>query len=495
MRESRAWRSTAALLPLLIAAVLPSSSFGSTELARAYLIDEPDLAGGQVFFMTAWREDGYAIRVVGPGISARTAARGREAGKAESRSYSFDAAVGRVGVEGSRIHEEGDSGTSDPSAGVTYDYHDSRLLVGERAAALAPVAECSGQGTFFPYAVGALYVAFVDDCPGSELVDPGSPRLRYLDFAAAEGRRRTIRLSGGRFMTDEYRDRLSISGHWAAVDASIPNAGTAPPYESPITVVLDLAAGRESYRVDRFRDPVAGPSGGAAIDSDGTLVTASGAMGDECEGTLAFHTPANPEPHPLPGRACAARLDIDQGNFIFIGDSGDGPAVMAGDIAASAPRTVALVDPELVRGVGIEARQVAFGLATCGGATSIHLASLDERPSDLRESPRCPVRLASRRMTLHPGGRGALRLECPRGCDVRAALRVARQTANGPRLRTIAYGHVASRGPTARLRFELPPRARSMLPRGVRAARVELVSVNLAGRNPTIRVPIRLRVG
>jgi hypothetical protein len=122
MRQSRArgtWAG-AVILAVGISAALPCVSAGSTELARPYLLDGPELADGRVFFMTSWREDGYALQVAGPGARVRTVATGREAGPANYRHYSFDVAPGRIGLQASRISHEGDSGLSDPSAGVTW---------------------------------------------------------------------------------------------------------------------------------------------------------------------------------------------------------------------------------------------------------------------------------------------------------------------------------------------------------------------------------------
>jgi hypothetical protein len=491
MRQSRArgtWAG-AVILAVAISAALPCVSAGSTELARPYLLDGPELADGRVFFMTSWREDGYALQVAGPGARVRTVATGREAGPADYRHYSFEVAPGRIGLQASRISHEGDSGLSDPSAGVTVEYQDSRLLIGETADALVPTASCSGVGESFPYGVEGSFVAFIDDCPWSD-VDPtiGSRHLRYVDFSDGAARRRAISLPRGQLI-----DGLQLAGGYAALAATVTNPGPPPPYDYFHIVVVDLAAGRETYRVERYVEPYVG-SAAAAIDVDGTIVTVSPAAG-KCEGTLAFHTPAEPEPHPLPGRACSTTLEIDGGTFLFLGESEGRPALMVGDVAGSAPRPLVLVDHALLEGFRIEGRQVVYGLATCGGATSIQLASLDEGVSRAPTGLRCPVRLASRRMRLGRDGRGAVRLRCPRGCEVSALLRLPpRPAERGRRFRSIGFAYARSRGPSAVLRFELYRRAGSRLPQGTTKARVDLVSRNLGPHDTTIRVPIRLRV-
>jgi len=271
-------------------------------------------------------------------------------------------------LQGSRIRSEGDQGTSDPSAGVTIDYQRSRLLVGSTPDALVAVARCDGAGTSFPYAVGQRFVAFVDECPLTELSDTGSPHLRYLDFSDGSPRRRSVTLDSGRFLTDEYHDRLRVAGRWAAVDAFVP--GEDPPglAGNDPTVVIDLAAGREVYRVARYRAPYPGPSlesDGAAVDVDGTLVTVSGAT-QECAGTLAFHTPAEPAPHALPGRACAPPVEVDDGAFLYHGLAEGRRALMLGDVNSAAPRPVALGDdPGVIQAFDIEDGRAVYGVAAC----------------------------------------------------------------------------------------------------------------------------------
>jgi hypothetical protein len=472
-----------------VSALFPSVSVASTELARSYLIDGPELADGRVYFMTSWREDGYAVRLAGANGRVRTVATGRAAGRARYRGYSFEVAPGRIGLQRSRVSYEGDSGLSDPSAGVTIEYQDSRLLVGETADVLVPTASCSGVGRSFPYDVASSFVAFIDWCPFSDVDDTiGSRHLRYVDFSEGTGRRRRISLPRGQWI-----DGLRVAGHYAAVDATVPNPGPSPPSTLYPIVVFDLAAGRESYRVERPATPNGGAAGWA-IDADGTLLTVSPSTA-RCKATLAYYTVTEPGPHPLPGHACFTESEIHGGTFLYRGKSGGRPALMIGDVGGSAPRPLLLADDALPRGFDIEGRSAVYGLATCGGATSIQFASLEEGVSQAPTHLRCPVRLASRRLTLHPDGHGALRLRCPRGCEVSARLRLApRPGGSRRRFRSIGFGYAQSRGPSALMRVELYRRARSQLPRGTTKARVDLFSRNLGPHDTTIRAPIELRV-
>ena len=475
---------------------VPAGSSAATELAREYLLDGPQLAGGRVLFMTGFGRDGYALRSSGETGPVRTVARAREPGPAESRAYSFEAAPGRIGVEGSRIRSESDSGTSDPSAGSSIYYHRSRLLVGSDPRALTPVARCGGAGTSFPYAVGQSFVAFVDQCPSSELGETGSPSLRYLDYSAGAPSRRSVTLQSGRFTPNEFTDRLRVAGRWAAVDASIPNSGPPPPYDFTPTIIVDLAAGREAYRVERYRAPSGAPeleTDGAAVDSDGTLVTVSGAD-EKCGGTLAFHTPAEPFRHPLAGRVCAPAIEVDHGAFLYLGLADGRRALMLGGIDGTTPRPVALGGAGIVQSFDIEDGRVVYGLDTCGKETAVRISSPDagEMVSPLELG--CPVRLASRRVRVSRRGALTLRLRCPRGCDVtaRLTLRVMRSSRHG-RVRTTAYSGTASRGPRARVRFLLTRRQRSRLVRGVSRGHVTLSSSKLGLRGYE-SVDSRLRV-
>lgn len=476
--------------------IVPAGSSASTELAREYLLDGPQLAGGRVFFMTGFGRDGYALRVPGETGPVRTVARGREPGPGKSRAYSFEAAPGRIGVEGSRIRNESDSGTSDPSAGATVEYHRSRLLVGSAPRALTPVARCDGAGTSFPYAVGQSFVAFVDHCPSSELGETGSPSLRYLDYSAGTPSRRSVTLQSGRFTPDDFVDRLRVAGQWAAVDASVPNSRPPPPYDFSPTVVVDLAAGREAYRVERYQASSGAPrleTDGAAIDSDGTLVTVSGAD-EKCTGTLAFHTPAEPFRHPLAGRVCAPAVEVDRGAFLYLGFAGGRHALMLGSVDGRTPRPVALGGPGIVQSFDVEDGRVVYGLDTCGKETAVRISSPDagEVVSPLELG--CPVRLASRRVRVSRRGSLTLRLRCPRGCDVsaRLVLRVMRSSRHG-RVRTTAYSGTASRGPRARVRFLLTRRQRSRLVRGVSRGHVTLSSSKLGLRGyKSVRSKLRV---
>jgi len=445
-------------------------------------------------FMTAFGRDGYALWAGSERVPVRVVARGREAGKAAYRDYSFEAAPGRIGVQRSRIRYEGDQGTSDPSAGVTIEYHRSRLLVGSAPPALAPVARCEGQGLSFPYAVGQSYVAFVDECPSTELDDTGSRRLRYLDYSAGPPRRRSFALKRGRFLGDPYEDRLRVAGRWAAVDASVPNSGPAPPYQFSPTIVVDLAAGREVYRVERYPYPSPSTGYGAAIDEDGTLVTVSNAT-KECKGTLAFHTPADPSRHPLPGRACAPAIEVYGGTFLYMGLANGRRGLMVGNVDGRPRRPLALAGPEGIQNFDIEGQRVVYSLEACAEATSVRLTSLEGEEADPQQDRRCPVRLASRRTRLDRRGRVRLRLRCPRGCEVtgRLTLPLRRNGLRGRR-RTSTRASTYSTGPTATLEFSLNRRARRRLGGGGAAkARVALSSSNIGSRGAT-RVRSNLRV-
>jgi hypothetical protein len=467
---------------LAVAAAVPAGSAGSIPLARDYLLDGPRLAGGQVLYMTRWREDGYALWAGGGDAPPRVVATGRAAGRAVYRGYSFDAAAGRIGVLGSGIWRESDSGLSDPSAGVTVDYHDSRLLVGEVPWEVRPVARCVGAGTSFPYAVGESFVAFVDDCLESDVDEVGSPHLGYVDFSGGTPRRRRVTLANGLFPNDDYNYSLQVAGRWAAVDATFFEADG----ERTPALVMDLAAGGVAYRVERD-----GPMS-FSLDADGTLVTVSGGT-TNCADTLAFHTPSEPGRHPLPGEACRHAVEVDAGRFLFVGRAGGGPSLMLGRLDGSAPRPLVRLYHDDLAGFDIEGGQVVYGLGTCGGATAIRLASVEESDFRPRADRRCPVRVASRRARMRPGGRVAVRLGCPRGCAVSAELLLE---SRGPRRRRpIFTTSVESQGPTARLPFRIPRSTRARLPSGTTRARLVLFSRNLGRlRDTIVRSPIRLRV-
>jgi hypothetical protein len=276
------------------------------------------------------------------------------------RRYSFDAAPGRIGLMHSRLSLEPDSGLSDPSAGVLIEYHSSRLLAGRTPRRLTRVARCAGVGSSFPYAVGSAHVAFARDCPASDLDEAGSRQLRYLDLSGATPRRRALTVAGGRFMTSEWSDSLRVAGPWLAVDATV--SGTAH------TLVYDLVAGGEAYRVAR-------PSGWA-LDGDGNLVTVSGDP-HRCATAMAFHAPADPAPHPLPYRACSPAVEVDAGRILFIGEAGGRRALMLGALDGAAPRPLAWRGG-LIRSFDIEAGRIAYGRVTCGRATEVRVASVDE---------------------------------------------------------------------------------------------------------------------
>jgi hypothetical protein len=427
---------------IALAAAVPADAAPSTQVARSILLDGPQLAGGQVLWMTGSAHGGYALWSASPGARPR-------------------------------LWFESDSGVSHPSAGVTVPYHHSRLLVGENLTHLAQVAECSGVGDSFPYAVGTAFVALMDACRASDLDDTGSRRLRYVDFSADQPLRRTVNLAGGRFMAGEFNDSMRVSGRWAAVDG-------------PATAVIDLAGGREAYRVERV--------GGWALGADGTLVTVSQTE-DRCQAELAFHTVAEPSPHPLPYLACNTAVDVDSGRILFTGEAAGRTTLMLGGLDGAPPRPI-VHDDGLVWRSDLEGTQIAYQLDTCGPATAIRLISVEE--SDLRPPAdrRCPVRLITRRASIGPRWRVTLRVRCPRGCAIAADLRVPRRTRAGHTFRPrLASAGAESSGPAATLRFEVPAGARARLPGGTVAARVDLFSPQLGDSGETVlRVPIRLRL-
>ncbi|MDQ3091143.1 MAG: hypothetical protein M3R46_05660, partial [Actinomycetota bacterium] len=308
-------------------------------------------------------------------------------------------------------------------------------------------------------------------------------------------------LKRGRFLGDPYEDRVRVAGAWAAVDASIPNSGQTPPYQFSPTIVVDLAAGREVYRVERYPYPSPYTGYAAAIDEDGTLVTVSDAT-EECKGTLAFHTPTGPCPHPLPGRACAPAIEVDDGTFLYIGLANGQRGLMVGNVDGRAPAPMALAGKERIHNFDIEDQRVVYGLEACGEATSVRLVSLKQEGVDPLRDPHCPVRLASRRTRLNQRGRVRLRLRCPRGCEVtgRLSLPLRNDGHRGPR-RTSTRSSTRSIGPTATLEFFLDRRARRLLAgggavRGVAA----LSSSNIGSRGATrvrstllVRLPRRAR--
>jgi hypothetical protein len=53
-------------------------------------------------------------------------------------------------------------------------------------------------------------------------------------------------------------DGLQVAGRYAALDATVTNPGPPPPYDYSHIVVVDLAAGRETYRVERYGYPYVG---------------------------------------------------------------------------------------------------------------------------------------------------------------------------------------------------------------------------------------------
>lgn len=434
-------------------------------------MDGPEIADGRVFFLSS-RGDGYVLHAVRPGHTRRVIGRGREPGKALWRRYSFSAAPGQFAVQGSLIGEGGDSGTSDPSAGVTDYYHRSRTLAGPRPSGLAFAGRCSGIGEGFPFTLSSMFLVYPAHCPGDDLDDAGTKRLGVVDLREGRSRRRTVGVEGLRFL--DYSDELSAAGRWLAVAA-------APSYErepgdptetedgSPIdysgsdsekatTVVLDLASGRVAYQAPQADTS---DSYGAAVDQHGRLFNVHGDS-ERCRGQLAIYTIRRPTGRPLSRQACSPVLAAEQGTVIYEGKVGKQRALMAGGVLGEEPRAIALVGRlGVLRGFDVSGHQVTYGLATCGTDTAIRLTSLDTKDAGRPVQSACSAEVAPGRGPVLRRRAVSVPLRCPRGCRGVAVLRrLATRPKKPERLSSTSFETDERR---ERLWFRISRRQRSLL--------------------------------
>lgn len=345
-----------------------------------------------------------------------------------------------------------------------------------------------------------MFLVYPEHCPSDDLDEAGTKRLGVVNLAGGRPMRRTLGVSGERFL--DYSDELSVAGRWLAVaaapsnerrpgDPNVTEDGTPIDYsgsdpDRATTIVLDLASGDEAYRV-RQTDTSDGYQ--AVVDQQARLFTVTGAQSG-CRGRLAVHTVKRPTPRPLPGRACSPVLAADSGAVVYEGkDAGGQRALMAANADGGQPRAIAsLGEHGVLQGFDLSGRNVAYSLATCGTQTAIRLASLDARGPGRPLRSSCsvrmsgPPRLAVRERSI------PVRLLCPGGCRGVAVLRRLSRGAGKPERITSTTFETNERHPLVSL--PASSRQRASLHHGDRA-RLDLYAES---RNRSSQRPVRRRL-
>jgi hypothetical protein len=295
--------------------------------------------------------------------------------------------------------------------------------------------------------------------------------VTVLDFApGAVVPQRTIELGTGQ----EQEGALRLAGRYVAYVVGARSARARNPARQ--VVVYDWVAGAEVYRVSASVDvPLPGDFRFDHFDlqADGKVVAASAARVEDpeddakapCEDSIAivWWSPAEPQPHVLPQKACQARVAIGADRIAFFRRSGaTGAELVTTDLTGAPVAPVATFAHEgSIHAFDFDGARAAFAVRGCVHPTVYAEVAQPAAPAAFPQ-PDCPIRLSKSAGRVGRGGFANVRAGCPNGCrdlDIEVT---------SPFKYNLS-GRVGA-GKTRTFRVRLPASLRARLARGRRVA-------------------------
>ena len=222
---------------------------------------------------------------------------------------------------------------------------------------------------------------------------------------------------------------VRLAGRYVAYVVGARNSGATSPERA--AVVCDWVAGTEVYRA---RASSAVPLPGDFrfdrfdLQADGTLVAASARRDPydqrddpkpPCEDSLgvAWYSPAEPQAHLLPLKACSTRVRIGSDRIAFFRRLGErGSQLVTSDLAGASVTPVAEFAHEgLVQAFDFDGVRAGFAVRGCVDPSLYVEAAQPATPARFAR-PDCPMTIAGSAGRVSRGGRALVKVGCPAGC-------------------------------------------------------------------------------
>lgn len=401
----RLWPAFA--LVLLLALPAPAAALDQLG-APANVLRNRVVVDGQDVFYLRWErhEEGFDVIRARPGSSTLLPGVKYPGSNLSIFTEEFDASSQRYALawsyyekddaEESNFHEWRTARVGEPltKLGECFGRFPT-VAVDDDAVALQP-SECGlgGDLTVFDQAPGAAVPQRTIDHP-SNLDAEGALRLagRYVAFVV-----------GARSARARNSARQVVVYDWIA---------GAEVYRASASVELPLPG---DFRFDYFD-----------LQADGKLVAASAPRVDDpgddakapCEDAIAvvWWSPAEPQPHVLPQKACDPRIRIGNDRVAFLRRSGaTGAELVTTDLTGAPVAPVATFAHEgSIHALDFDGARAAFAVRGCVHPTVYAEVAQPATPASFRR-PDCPVTIAKSAGRVTRGGFANLRFTCPNGC-------------------------------------------------------------------------------
>jgi len=432
--------------------------------------DSPQLAGSEVAWQQvrclvqcpdndvscspAGQQSGYRVLLGAPGRAARTLFSKRLHCAMSGPNFGIDSVSALVSSRGLALRQSRFSGDE-----VTGERTSGSLLAGPRDATPARIYDCeiaSSQG-------------------GLALVDLDGELLAYDTTPCDETRHLAVR----DLATGETRP---LSNPPPASISAIALAGPYLGYVSGDTevAVYDHVSAHRAYG---WTAPPGTVIAGLGLDAQGRAAVALRRAGSDPAGcgdpTLAWLSPAEPAPHPLPGEPCGPRLTFHGDEIVYETKRDIRSVTLDGTHGQ-----LAFFGEVEHRAFDSDGTHLAFATRTCADEMAVYRHRLDE-DTFLAGEARCEARIAGTRLRARRGRTGVT-LRCPRACVGIVRLRAGRSAIGSRRF--------GSRRRGAKTVFvPLNAKGRALVRRGPAAVTISVAVRDRDYRRHTLRRAARLR--